>query len=65
MSNDYEWYEDFPTVEIGGGNPYYKCAHCGVSVPEINYKLKGHLDFCEYRIEKERELELLKMLTQH
>ena len=43
-------YFDYPTEPIGGSNPNYKCASCGMSVPEINGRLEGHLDFCEWRI---------------
>lgn len=49
------WWDDFPTEPIGGDNPYYKCAYCGVSVPEINYTLEGHSEYCTYRIQKEKE----------
>lgn len=28
-------YNYYPTVPIGGKNPYYKCAHCGVS--DLNF----------------------------
>ena len=44
-----DWYDSFPTIPIGGGNPYYKCASCGRSVPEINYSLTGHYDDCSWR----------------
>ena len=50
-----EWYEDFDTEPIGGDNPYHRCVHCGLSVPEINYRLEGHSEGCEYRIKKEKE----------
>jgi len=48
-----EYYSDYPTRPIGGGNPYYCCAHCGRSDPEINGRLEGHAPDCEYRLEKE------------
>ena len=50
-----DWYDSFETTPIGGGNPYHKCVDCGRSVPEINYSLSGHYDFCEYRKRKELE----------
>jgi hypothetical protein len=51
----YEFY-DFPTEPIGGGNPYYMCASCGRSVPEINYRIDGHLKDCEWAKKKRAEL---------
>lgn len=39
---------DYPKKRIGGGNPYYKCARCGVSEPEINGQLDGHRDSCSW-----------------
>ncbi len=54
----YEWYGDFPTSRIRRGNPYSKCSLCGISVPEINYRLDGHHEWCPYRLEKEREIAL-------
>ena len=39
---------DYPKKRIGGGNPYYKCAKCGVSDPEINGRLDGHRDSCSW-----------------
>lgn len=49
------WFEDFPREPIGGDNPYWMCLHCHRSVPEINYRLEGHSEWCKYRIEKEQE----------
>ena len=51
-----EYYTDYPTIKIYGGNPNYECAECGVSVPEINGRLDGHLDSCSWRREKEQTL---------
>lgn len=31
------------------------CAHCGVSVPEINGRLSKHGTWCAYRMKKEVE----------
>lgn len=39
---------DFPKEPIGGGNPYQRCSSCKRSVPEINYRLSGHLSDCEW-----------------
>lgn len=50
---DSTYYCDYPTEPIGGGNPYYRCAHCGVSDPEINGSLYKHMEWCEYRKSKE------------
>ena len=47
-----EYYDDYPTEPIGGGNPYYRCSHCKVSVTEINGYLERHSEWCEYRINK-------------
>ncbi len=41
---------DYPSVKIGKGNPYYKCAACGVSDPEINGRLEGHRNDCEWML---------------
>lgn len=57
MNHDNEFYGDFPTEKIGGGNPYHRCVHCKRSVPEINYSLTGHYDWCEYRISKSLQLQ--------
>jgi len=46
------WFADFPTKKIGRGNPYYQCIHCKRAVPEINYRLEGHDEWCQYRIDK-------------
>ena len=46
-------YDDFDTEPIGGGNPYSRCVHCKISVPQINYSLEGHADWCDYRKRKE------------
>ena len=53
-----KYYNDFPTIPIGGSNPYHKCLYCGRSVPEINGRLERHADWCEYRINKEMELKI-------
>lgn len=57
MIEEQTWFEDFPQEPIGGDNPYWMCSHCKRSVPEINYRLGGHLDWCQYRVEKESEAE--------
>ncbi len=44
------YYFDFETEPIGGDNPYYRCVHCKLSVPEINGRLERHLDDCAYRL---------------
>jgi len=52
-----EYYTDYPTRPIGGGNPYYCCASCGRSDPQINGSLDGHSDSCEWVVAKKIELE--------
>jgi hypothetical protein len=52
-----KYYSDYPTVPIGGGNPYYCCASCGRSAPQINGSLDGHNDNCEWVIAKKIEIE--------
>lgn len=56
------WFEDYPKIPIGGNNPYNMCAFCHRSVPEINYTLEGHSEYCTYRKQKESEL-LEKLVT--
>jgi hypothetical protein len=43
----------YPTKPIGGSNPYYCCAHCGISDPQINGELNNHADTCVYRQQKQ------------
>ena len=43
---------DYPKKAIGKGNPYYRCAFCGVSDPEINGQIENHRPWCKYRILK-------------
>lgn len=49
-----EYFNDYETEPIGGGNPYYRCVHCKRSDPEINGRLEGHLTDCKYRQAIER-----------
>jgi len=58
MPPEETYYTDYPNRPIGGGNPYWCCCHCGRSDPEINGRLEGHSDHCEYRIQKTREIAL-------
>jgi hypothetical protein len=44
---------DYPKKPMGGGNPYYACAYCGITDPQINGNIKNHSTFCEYRKFKE------------
>lgn len=44
---------DYPKVPIGGSNPYYCCAECGVSDPQINGEIKNHMAFCAWRLAQE------------
>ena len=43
------YYCDFETEPIGGTNPYYRCIHCKLSVPQINGQLDRHDPECKYR----------------
>ena len=52
-----KYYNDYPTIPIGGKNPYYKCAFCGISVPQINGRIENHNENCEYRQLKEKDEE--------
>ena len=45
-----EYRTDFPTVPIGGDNPYHMCAHCQLAEPHINGKVKGHDEYCAWRL---------------
>lgn len=47
--------DSYPTEPIGDGNPYYRCAFCKRSTPEINGRLEKHLTDCEFRIARERQ----------
>lgn len=38
--------EDYPTVAIGGGNPYHECKYCGQSEPAIS--VDGHKTNCKW-----------------
>ena len=55
MTEPEKYYDDYPTEPIGGGNPYYRCAYCGLSAPHINGYLERHQKWCDYRIQKELE----------
>lgn len=46
----------YPTKPIGGGNPYYCCAHCKISDPQINGELTNHAEWCQYRMLKEARM---------
>ena len=44
---------DYPKKPMSGGNPYYACAYCGITDPQINGQVKNHASSCEYRLFKE------------
>lgn len=48
----------YPTVPIGGGNPYWCCQYCRRPDPQINGILENHLSTCEYRQRRELEIQL-------
>jgi len=51
-----EYHSDYPSVPTEDkDNPYYMCAHCGITDPQINGEIKNHQEWCEYRIRKEAE----------
>lgn len=52
------YYTNYPKVEIGGSNPYQKCACCGISEPEINGKLENHGSHCKWANRKKRQIEV-------
>lgn len=41
---------------IGGGNPYYRCYNCQISDLQINGRLGGHAEWCEWAIEQKRRI---------
>jgi len=61
MENEYKYYSDYPSEPIGGKNPYYKCSLCGISEPQINGRIEGHLKDCPWRIQKESDLNKEKL----
>ena len=52
----------FETKPIGGGNPYYCCASCGISFPQINGYLNRHSESCDFREEIENDIIKQEML---
>lgn len=56
MADNYR--TDYPTKPIGGDNPYYQCAECGVSEPEINGAVENHREWCAWRLKVESDDEL-------
>jgi len=59
------YYDDYPKKPMGKPNPYYGCAYCGVSDPQINGDIYNHHEDCEYRIIKELELEIEELKNDH
>lgn len=54
-----EYWTSYKKVRIGKGNPYYRCAGCGISDPQINGDIKNHAPGCSEVMLKLAE-ELLK-----
>jgi len=52
----------YPRRKIGGGNPYYCCADCGISDPQINGNLYGHADFCDWANKEKAAIKLASSL---
>ena len=57
------YYYDYENEPIGGGNPYKRCVYCKISAPQINGRLSGHAEWCEYRIKMEEEIRLKTRAT--
>jgi hypothetical protein len=55
----YYKYNEYPNIKIGNGNPYYKCAYCGISDPQINMDNKNHSQSCQWVI-AQNKLQYLK-----
>jgi len=53
-----EYRNDYPSEPIGGDNPYYCCSFCKISDPQINGRLEGHAENCEWRIKEEAKLNI-------
>lgn len=51
-----KYYTNYPKEPIGSGNPYYRCSFCGVSDPQINGNLNGHLDDCEWATKEKQKI---------
>lgn len=51
-----EYCTDYPSEPIGADNPYYCCSSCGRSDPQINGRLDGHHDFCEWAKKKKDDI---------
>jgi len=52
---------DYPKKKLGQGNPYYGCAECGRSDPEINGDSKKHEKYCSYYKDNSRPTKVIKM----
>ncbi len=56
-------YLDYPSESLDERNPYKCCSSCGKSVPEINGKLEGHYEWCEWRKKMEANLSNVSRLV--
>jgi hypothetical protein len=53
---------DYPTKKAyGSGNPYYACAACGRTDPDINGRLEGHEETCAWRLEQTKDARLIQI----
>ena len=62
------YFSDYEKVNIGGGNPYQKCAGCGMSEPHINGDINKHLEGCpevSFFLKREKWKEDLKSVGLH
>jgi len=52
------YYSDYPKELTSAKPTFYRCKHCKLSEQKINGKLKGHLETCKWRMEKELEFQV-------
>lgn len=53
---------DYPKRKIGKNNPYWMCADCEVSDPEINGEIGNHRPECRWRKEQESHISTDELL---
>lgn len=46
----------YPNRPIGGDNPYRCCYYCELSAPQINNRLGGHREYCEWALEQKARI---------
>lgn len=60
MEPDEIFWSDYKKKRISRSNPYYCCAGCGISDPQINGQIKNHSPGCP-----EVQLKLAEELLKH